>query len=104
MDDKMITSKAELSQALRRINDRIIIVPAKTKKLERYSGTTSGGTGSDTTLDHYYVEMINDTLDEIRAGEVAYIFNARQIADILCFEPRAEFTYEDEAIAVRLSA
>ena len=100
----MITSREELSQTLRKINDRMIIVPTKTKHMERYSGTTSGGTGSDTTLDHYYVEMINDTLDEIRAGETAYIFNARQIADILCFEPNASFTYEDECIAVRLSA
>lgn len=104
MDDRMITTEAELSIALRTIADRIIIIPAKGKKLTRHADKTAGGTGSDTTLDHYYREMINDTLDAIRSGETAYIYNARQIADVKSFEPSAEFKFEDGAIAVSLAA
>lgn len=104
MDERMINTREELSIVLRKLAERVIIVPAKGKKLTRNSENTAGGTGSDTTLDHYYVELINDTLDAIRSGETAYIFNARQIADVKSFEPKAKFEFEDGAIAVSLAA
>ena len=104
MDERMICSETELSLALRQLAEKIIIVPSKAKKLSRNADSTNGGTASDTTFDHYYVDMVNDTLDEIRAGRTAYIFNQRQIADVLCFEPKATFKYRDGAIAVRLPA
>lgn len=102
--DRIINNKAELSSVLRKLAEKIVIIPAATNRMERHSVSVAGGTSGDTTLDHYYVEMINDTLDIIREGETAYIFNARQIADIKSFEPKAEFTFEDGVIAVRLAA
>ena len=104
MDDRTICTSGELRQALRKIAEKIIIVPANTKFLSRHAAKTAGGAKSDTTLDHYYVEMINDTLRAIRKGGTGYIFNARQIADIKAFEPNAEFAFEDGAVAVRLAA
>ena len=104
MDDRTICTSGEFHQALRKIAEKIIIVPANTKYLSRHSAKTAGGTQSDTTLDFYYVSMINDTLREIRKGRVGYVYNVRQIVDIRAFEPKAEFTFEDGAVAVRLTA
>ena len=104
MDDKIIRTSEELHQALRKITEKIIIVPANTKFLSRHAAKTAGGTKSDTTLDFYYVSMINDTLREIRKGRVGYVYNIRQIADIKAFEPKADFTFEDGAVAIRLIA
>lgn len=104
MDDRTICSVTELSLALRTIADKIIIVPANGKYLKRTSQDVRGGKGQDTTLDYYYVQLINDTLREIRKGRTGYIFNARQIADIKAFEPSAQFTFEDDCVAVRLAA
>lgn len=48
---------------------------------------SSYGAKSDTTtLDGYYVSMINDTLSQIRKGKTAYLFNIAQIKEILKFE------------------
>ena len=104
MDDRTICSVTELSLALRTIADKIIIIPANGKYLKRTSQNVRGGKGQDTTLDYYYVQLINDTLREIRKGRTGYVFNARQIADIKAFEPSAEFSFEDDCVAVRLAA
>lgn len=48
-----------------------------------------------TTLDGYYVAMINDTLSAIRSGERAYIFNLEQVIEILRFEPTTNFVLYD---------
>lgn len=103
MDDGTICTSGELHQALCKIAEKIIIVPANTKFLRRHSAKTAGGKESDTALDYYYVSMINDALRVIRKGGTGYIFNARQIADIKAFEPNAEFAFEDGAVAVRLA-
>ena len=104
MDDRTICSVTELSLALRTIADKIIIIPANGKYLKRTTQNVRGGKGQDTTLDYYYVQLINDTLREIRKGRTGYVFNARQIADIKAFEPSAEFSFEDDCVAVRLAA
>ena len=104
MDDKTICTSTELSLALRKLADKVIIVPSRNKYLRRHSDETAGGNGKDTTQDYYYVGLINDTLREIRKGRTGYIFNARQIADVLSFEPKAEFSFENDAVAVRLPA
>lgn len=104
MDDRTICTNEELQQSLRKIAKKIIVVPANTKFLSRHTAKTAGGTKSDTTLDFYYVSMINDTLREIRKGRVGYVYNIRQMMDIRAFEPKAEFTFEDGAVAVRLVA
>lgn len=38
------------------------------------------------TLDSYYVTLINSVLSEIRKGNVDYVFNFEQIAELLRFE------------------
>lgn len=102
MDDKTITTSAELSMVLRKMDDKVIIIPASGKFLKRYSHRVVGGVEEDTTLDYYYVLVVNDVLREIRKGRTGYIYNARQIADIKSFEPNAKFSFEDGAVAVRL--
>lgn len=100
MDDKTICTSTELSLALRKLTDKVIIVPSRNKYLHRHSDKTGGGKGTDTTQDYYYVGLINDTLREIRKGRTGYIFNARQIADVLSFEPNAEFSFEDSSLVI----
>lgn len=58
----------------------------KDKHFRRHAKINLAGmTGKDTTLDYWYVKMINDTLHQIRSGEVAYIFNVQALTDILRF-------------------
>lgn len=38
------------------------------------------------TLDKYYVNMINDTLSQIRKGKIAYLFHLSQVQDVMKFE------------------
>lgn len=56
------------------------------------------------TLDKYYVNMINDTLSEIRKGKTAYLFHLSQIQEVMKFED-IDFTYNsnDGCFAVRLN-
>ena len=94
-----IKSSDNLIEALRKVRGNVL--PSEEKFMRRYAAETPGGV-EETTLDDYYVDMINDTLREIRKGKVAYIFNFGQVIDILRYEPKARFQYEDGAIAVRL--
>jgi len=55
-----------------------------------------------TTLDSYYVNMINDTLGEIRAGLTGYVFKAEQVAELLRFEPEIEVEMHDGIFYVSL--
>lgn len=50
-----------------------------------------------TTLDAYYVQLINSALDEIRNGKADYVFNFEQIKDIMRFEPRITIRYIADA-------
>lgn len=56
------------------------------------------------TLDKYYVNMINDTLSEIRKGKTAYLFHLSQIQEVMKFED-VDFTYNsnDGCFVVRLN-
>ncbi|MCM1333442.1 MAG: hypothetical protein NC084_06300 [Bacteroides sp.] len=46
------------------------------------------------TLYKYYVDLINDTLHEIRQkGHKAYVFDLFQIRDVVKYEPLATFRY-----------
>lgn len=55
---------------------------------DRYKMTCDGD-----TLDKYYVNMINDTLSEIRKGKIAYLFHLSQIQEVMKFE-NIDFTYD----------
>ena len=45
-----------------------------------------------------------DTLDEIRKGFTAYIFNLEQVAEVFRYEPKARIIYleKEDCFAVRL--
>ena len=68
---------------------------AKPKYQSRYDGETS---------DHYYRQLVNDTLDQIRLGNTAYIFDLWQMRDVIRFEPLASFEYlpDSDSFAVSL--
>ena len=62
---------------------------SKEKRLKRHVVTALGShgiTSDTTTLDGYYVGMINDSLSEIRKGRTAYLFSVGQIKDVMRFE------------------
>lgn len=61
----------------------------------RYEGETG---------DHYYRQLVNDTLEQIRAGNTAYIFDLWQMKDVIRFEPLASFKYlpDSDSFAVNL--
>lgn len=77
------------------IRDRI--KPRPERKLSRNYYRNRGVVYEDgcDTLDAYYVKMINDTLDEIRHGRLAYIFTLEQVEEVLSFEPLADVMLED---------
>lgn len=59
------------------------------KSLKRHVTTAIGShgiTSDTTTLDRYYVNLINDSLSEIRKGRTAYLFYVEQIRDVMRFE------------------
>lgn len=62
---------------------------SKDKNLKRHavaSLRSQGITSDSTTLDGYYVNMINDSLSEIRKGRTAYLFTVGQLKDVIRFE------------------
>lgn len=68
---------------------RKMIVPCEKRRLS-YKILKSRGVvyrDADSSLDEYYVSMINDTLKCIRSGETAYLFSLEQVVEILRFEP-----------------
>lgn len=77
---------------------RNIVPQSKDSKLKRH--VTSDGKCFDdgvTTLDAYYVQLINSVLSEIRKGKADYVFNFEQIKDIMRFEPRITVRYIADA-------
>ena len=64
------------------------IVPRKERKLSRKIHKNRYVVYDDdyTPLDSYYVGMINDVLQQIRHGDVAYVFTLDQVKEILSFE------------------
>ena len=63
------------------------------KRLERKINRQSNGIKYEDTLDTYYVQMINDTLSEIKQGHKSYLFSFDHIKEILSFYPTAKFIY-----------
>lgn len=79
--------------------------PSKDKKLKRHARNhSSAGLKYDgtTTLDEYYVRMINDVLSEIRRGKIDYLFNFEQIRDVLRFERHIAVRYIDGCYELKI--
>lgn len=55
------------------------------------------GVTYEDTLDTYYINLINDTLRQIRHRQTAYIFSLYHIRDIFRFEPDANVEYNEDA-------
>lgn len=68
-------------------------IPSKDKFLKRHAKQSCYLTYDIPSQDFYYVQLINDTLSEIRKGEIAYVFTEAQVKDILRFEPTALIWY-----------
>lgn len=70
----------------------------ETKLVRRNKYKPTGGTFGDVfTLDWFYVQLINDSLSELRKGHVAYVFSLHHIIDILRFERNIVVTYLPDA-------
>ena len=68
-------------------------VPSKDKYLKRCATKSRYLTYVIPSTDFYYVQLINDTLKQIRKGRIAFIYTEEQIKDILRFEPTAKIWY-----------
>lgn len=55
-----------------------------------------------TTLDGYYVQLINTALAEIRRGKADYLYCFEQIRDVIRFEPDITARYIAEAGAYEI--
>ena len=74
------------------------ITPSSEKKLKRHI-VPDGKSYNDriTTLDEYYVLLVNSVLSEIRKGGVDYAYSLEQICDIMRFEPDISVKYIADA-------
>lgn len=70
------------------------ITPSKEKKLIRHAVPDRKSYNDRvTTLDEYYVLLVNSVLSEVRKGGVDYAYSLEQIADIMRFEPDITVNY-----------
>lgn len=62
------------------------------------------GTYDGETQYYYFLQLIKDTLNQIRRGQTAYVFDLWQVREIIHYEPKAQFTYlaKSESFAVSL--
>lgn len=73
---------------------RETVTPSKERTLKRHI-TRDRKSYDDgvTTLDGYYVQLINSALAQIRKGKEDYVFSFEQIKDIMRFEPDISARY-----------
>ena len=78
-------------------------VPSGEKRLKRHivSDRKSYDDGI-TTLDEYYVLLINSILSSIRKGSVDHAYSLEQVRDIMRFEPDISVKYISEAGAYEI--
>lgn len=79
------------------------VEPSKEKKLKRHV-IRDGKSYNDkvSTLDYYYVLLINTALSEIRKGRSDYVYSFEQIRDIMRFEPDISAKYIADAGAYEI--
>jgi hypothetical protein len=81
------------------------ITPSGESKLTRHVYQMSNwGIYTDcTTLDQYYINMINDDLKIIRHKDTAYVFNIDQVIEMYRLEPKLHIKkYEDGVYYISL--
>lgn len=85
------------------LNDTItyceINVPkSKERLLKRVCTYNRCSNDNVTTLDEYYVSFINDSIKELRKGKTVYVFQLRQMWEILRFVDNLNATYVGDGI------
>lgn len=74
------------------------ITPSKEKKLKRHVVPDEKSYNDKvTTLDEYYVLLVNSVLSEVRKGGTDYAYSLEQIRDIMRFEPNISVKYIADA-------
>ena len=73
------------------------VEPSKERKLKRHVYPDRSYNDKVTTLDEYYVMLVNSVLGEIRKGGVDYAYSLEQIKDIMRFEPDIKVRYIADA-------
>lgn len=84
---------------------RKTVVPSRERRLHdpnTASGRRYGVVYQDTQY-HWYVQLINDCLREIRRGRAAYVFKLDHVKEILRFEPDAKFNYLSDSDSIRVT-
>ena len=70
------------------------ITPSREKKLKRHAVPDwKSYNDKVTTLDEYYVLLVNSVLSEVRKGGTDYAYSLEQIRDIMRFEPYITVNY-----------
>ena len=73
------------------------VEPSRERKLKRHVYPDMSYNDKVTTLDEYYVLLVNSVLSEIRKGSVDYAYSLEQIRDIMRFEPDITVRYIADA-------
>lgn len=70
------------------------ITPSNEKFLKRHA-VSDGKCYDDkvTTLDEYYVLLVNSVIDQVRKGSYDYAYSLEQISDVMRFEPDISVKY-----------
>lgn len=74
------------------------ILKSSQKHLRRICSCNGATDDKVTTLDEYYVALINDSIKEIRKGKTVYIFNIHQLYDIVKFCNNISAKYQGDGI------
>lgn len=84
---------------------RKTVVPSRERRLHSPNvapGRRDGVVYQDTQY-HWYVQLINDVLGEIRHGRAAYVFRLDHVKEILRFEPNAKFNYLSDSDSIQVT-
>lgn len=84
---------------------RKTVVSSKERRLRNpnISHNRRNGVVYQETQYHWYVQLINDVLHEIRHGNAAYVFKLEHVKEILRFEPNAKFNYLSDSDSIRVT-
>lgn len=82
---------------------RGMVEPSKERTLKRYAVRDSRSYNDKvSTLDYYYVLLVNSVLSEIRKGKTDYVYSFEQIKDIMRFESDISVRYIADAEAYEI--
>lgn len=81
---------------------RSTVIPFPARRLGKgKSDKNATYDGIDTTY-HFYRKIINECLDDIRRGRIAYVYKKEHVAEILRFEPDINVVHKDGIFYISL--